>query len=95
MVWTQIYSPVGNNLFVSALVAAIPIILLLGALAFFHVKAHWAAVLGLASAWAVAVFVYGMPAKMATMSAVNGALFGLLPIGWIILNAIFVFDITV
>ncbi len=95
MIWTQIYSPVGNNLFVSALVAAIPIILLLGALAFFHVKAHWAAVLGLASAWVVAVFVYGMPAKMATMSAVNGALFGLLPIGWIILNAIFVYDITV
>ncbi len=95
MVWTQIYSPVGNNLFISALVAAIPVILLLGALAFFHVKAHWAAVLGLASAWAVAVFVYGMPAKMATMSAVYGALFGLLPIGWIILNAIFVYDISV
>jgi lactate permease len=95
MTWTQIYTPVGNNLFISALVAAIPVILLLGALAFFHVKAHWAAVLGLASAWAVAVFVYGMPAKMATMSAVNGALFGLLPIGWIILNAIFVYDISV
>ncbi|HET8723319.1 MAG TPA: L-lactate permease [Anaeromyxobacteraceae bacterium] len=95
MVWTQIYTPVANNLFISALVAAIPVILLLGALAFFHVKAHWAAVLGLASAWAVAVFVYGMPAKMATMSAVNGALFGLLPIGWIILNAIFVYDISV
>jgi lactate permease len=95
MIWTQVYSPVANNLFISALVAAIPVILLLGALAFFHVKAHWAAVLGLASAWAVAVFVYGMPAKMATMSAVNGALFGLLPIGWIILNAIFVYDISV
>jgi lactate permease len=95
MVWTQIYSPVANNLFISALIAAIPVILLLGALAFFHVKAHWAAVLGLVSAWAVAVFVYGMPARMATMSAVNGALFGLLPIGWIILNAIFVYDISV
>ncbi len=95
MVWTQIYSPVANNLFLSALVAAIPVILLLGALAFFHVKAHWAAVLGLVSAWVVAVFVYGMPAQMATMSAVNGALFGLLPIGWIILNAIFVYDISV
>ena len=95
MVWTQIYAPVANSILVSALVAAIPIILLLGALAFFHIKAHWAAVLGLASAWAVAVFVYGMPAGMATMSAVNGALFGLLPIGWIILNAIFVYDITV
>src|SRR5512137_2320565 len=95
MVWTQVYAPVANSLFISALVAAIPVILLLGALAFFHVKAHWAAVLGLASAWAVAVFVYGMPARMATMSAVNGALFGLLPIGWIILNAIFVYDISV
>jgi lactate permease len=95
MVWTQIYAPVANSILISALVAAIPIILLLGALAFFHIKAHWAAVLGLISAWAVAVFVYGMPAGMATMSAVNGALFGLLPIGWIILNAIFVYDITV
>jgi lactate permease len=95
MVWTQVYAPVASNLFISALVAAIPVILLLGALAFFHVKAHWAAVLGLASAWAVAVFVYGMPARMATLSAVNGALFGLLPIGWIILNAIFVYDISV
>jgi lactate permease len=95
MIWTQIYTPVANSIFVSSLVAAIPIILLLGALAFFHIKAHWAAVLGLASAWAVAVFVYGMPWQMASMSAVNGALFGLLPIGWIILNAIFVYDITV
>ncbi len=95
MVWTQVYSPVANSILISALVAAIPVILLLGALAFFHVKAHWAAVLGLASAWLVAVVVYGMPAGMATLSAVNGALFGLLPIGWIILNAIFVYDITV
>jgi lactate permease len=95
MIWTQIYTPVSNSIFVSSLVAAIPIILLLGALAFFHIKAHWAAVLGLAAAWVVAVFVYRMPWQMASMSAVNGALFGLLPIGWIILNAIFVYDITV
>ncbi|MCX5730107.1 MAG: L-lactate permease, partial [Deltaproteobacteria bacterium] len=95
MIWTQIYTPVANNLFISALVAAIPIILLLGALAFFHVKAHMAALLGLASALAVAIFVYGMPARMAGMSAVYGALFGLLPIGWIILNAIFVYDLSV
>jgi lactate permease len=95
MIWTQIYTPVANNLFISALVAAIPVILLLGALAFFHVKAHMAALLGLASALAVAIFVYGMPARMAGMSAVYGALFGLLPIGWIILNAIFVYDLSV
>jgi len=94
MTWMQNYLPLGN-LYLSALVAAIPVVLLLGALAFFHVKAHIAALIGLAAALAIAVFVYGMPASMASMAAVNGALFGLLPIGWIILNAIFVYDLTV
>jgi len=94
MTWMQNYVPLGN-LYVSALVAAIPVVLLLGALAFFHVKAHMAALLGLVAALAIAVFVYGMPASMAGMAAVNGALFGLLPIGWIILNAIFVYDLSV
>ena len=94
MTWTQVYAPLGN-LYLSALVAAIPVVVLLGALAFFHVKAHWAALLGLAIALAVAVGVYGMPAGMAGSTALYGACFGLLPIGWIILNAIFVYDITV
>jgi lactate permease len=92
--WVQNYTPLGN-LFVSALVAAIPVVVLLGALAFFHVKAHWAALMGLALAWGIAVGVYGMPVSTATSAAVYGAAFGLLPIGWIILNAIFVYDITV
>jgi lactate permease len=92
--WTQNYYPLGN-LFVSAVVAAIPVVVLLGALAFFHVKAHIAALLGLASALLVAIFVYKMPSSMAFASAFNGALFGLLPIGWIVLNAIFVYDISV
>ena len=92
--WTQTYDPLGNFL-LSAIVAAIPVVVLLGALAFFHVKAHWAALMGLALAWAIAVFVYGMPAGTATSAALYGAAFGLLPIGWIILNAIFVYDITV
>jgi lactate permease len=94
MTWTQVYAPLGN-LWLSALVAAIPVVVLLGALAFFHVKAHWAALLGLAIALAIAVGVYGMPAGMAGSTALYGAAFGLLPIGWIILNAIFVYDITV
>ena len=94
MTWTQVYTPLGN-LYLSALVAAIPVVVLLGALAFFHVKAHWAALMGLAIALAVAVGVYGMPAAMAGSTALYGACFGLLPIGWIILNAIFVYDITV
>jgi lactate permease len=71
------------------------VVLLLGSLAVFHVRAHVAALLGLASALAVAVFAYGMPAGMACMAAINGALFGLMPIGWIVLNAIFVYDLSV
>ena len=94
MTWTQVYTPLGN-LHLSALVAAIPVVVLLGALAFFHVKAHIAALLGLLLALGIAVGVYGMPLSMAAASAGYGAAFGLLPIGWIILNAIFIYDITV
>jgi lactate permease len=94
LAWTQNYIPVGN-LLVSALIAAIPVVALLGALAFFHIKAHWAAILGLVLAWGIAVGVYGMPATTASAAALYGAAFGLLPIGWIVLNAIFVYDITV
>src|SRR5688572_315239 len=95
MSWTQVYTPVGDSLVLSTLVAAIPVVVLLGLLAWFQVRAHIAAIAGLASALAIAVFVYGMPAKLATMSALYGAAFGLLPIGWIVLCAIFVYDITV
>jgi lactate permease len=92
--WTQSYFPLGS-LWLSALVAAIPVVILLGALGFLHIKAHWAAILGLVSALAIGIFVYKMPANMALLAAFNGALYGLLPIGWIVLNAIFVYDITV
>jgi len=94
MTWTQAYYPLGN-LYLSALVAAIPVVVLLGALAFFHVKAHLAALLGLGSALLIALFLYGMPWQLAFASAANGAAYGLFPIGWIVLNAIFVYDITV
>ena len=92
--WTQVYSPVMGNIFLSALVAALPVFVLLGFLAK-HVKAHYSAILGLLTCLAVAIFIYKMPAGMAGMAAVHGALFGLLPIGWIVLNAIFIYDITV
>ena len=68
--------------------------MLLGSLAFFHIKAHWAAIWGLIVALAVAIFVYRMPAEMAGKSALYGALFGLLPIGWIVLNVIFMYQLT-
>lgn len=94
MQWTQSYTPLGN-LLLSALVAAIPVVVLLGLLALFHVKAHIAAIAGLVASLLVAIVVYGMPPLLALAAAANGAAFGLFPIGWIVLNAIFVYDITV
>jgi len=92
--WTQAYAPLGN-LYLSAAVAALPIVVLLAALGLFQVKAHNAALLGLATAFVIAVVVYRMPVQLAVASAFNGALYGLFPIGWIVLSAIFVYDITV
>jgi len=93
MIWTQVYDPL-HNPWLSTLCAAIPVVVLLGSLAIFRIAAHWAAILGLVSALLIAIFVYGMPAQMAGTSAMYGALFGLLPIGWIVLNIIFLYQLT-
>ena len=92
--WTQQYDPCGN-IFLSALVAALPIFVLLGLLAGFHVRAHYAAMAGLVVSLLVAIGVYKMPAVLALTAAVNGAAYGLFPIGWIVLTAIFTYDISV
>ncbi|MCI0423849.1 MAG: lactate permease LctP family transporter [Acidobacteria bacterium] len=94
MPWSQLYTPLGN-LLLSALVAALPVVVLLGMLAFWHVRAHLAALAGLATALLVAIVVYGMPIPLALAAAGNGAAYGLFPIGWIVLSAIFVYDLTV
>ena len=93
MVWQQAYDPIGNGL-LSALVAAVPIVVLLGTLAFLKFKAHRAALLGLAAALAIAVGVFKMPVDKAGAVTLFGAAYGLFPIGWIILNVIFLYTLT-
>jgi len=92
--WTQQYDPFGN-IFLSAVFAALPIFVLLGLLAGFHVKAHFAALAGLAVSLMVAVGLFNMPTTLALAAAANGAAYGLFPIGWIVLTAIFTYDISV
>jgi len=94
MTWSQNYDPLGS-LPLSSLVAAVPVVVLLGLLAFWHVRAQIAALAGLGAALAIAIFFYGMPAGKAGVAAVNGAAFGLFPIGWIVLNAMFVYNLSV
>jgi lactate permease len=91
--WQQVYDPAGNPLW-STFLAALPVVVLLGALGFFKMQAHVAALLGLATALAIAIFVFHMPAAMAGKSAILGGLYGLLPIGWIVINVIFLYKLT-
>lgn len=93
MVWQQIYDPLGS-IGLSALLASVPVVVMLAALAFFHVKAHVAALLALVSALLIAVFGFHMPANMAGDAALFGAVNGLVPIGWIVLNIIFLHRLT-
>lgn len=91
--WAQAYDPVGNAALASAL-AAVPVVVLLGALGVFKVPAHRAALLGLVSALIVAAAVFGMPVRLALASAAYGAAYGLFPIGWIVLNVLFLYQLT-
>src|ERR687897_3530559 len=93
MTWTQTYDPLGQP-WLSTLCAALPIVALLGSLAFLRVRAHTAALVGRATPRLMPTAVFGMPVAMALASAGYGAAFGLLPIGWIVLNVIFLYQLT-
>jgi lactate permease len=93
MDWTQAYDPL-DNWVLSTVVAALPVAVLLGGLAFLRLRAHVAALWGLATALAVAIGLFGMPARLAGATALYGAAYGLLPIGWIVLNVIFLYQLT-
>ncbi|MDN4523042.1 L-lactate permease [Fictibacillus fluitans] len=95
MSWKQIYDPIGDSIGLSALVALIPILYLLWALAIKRMKGYIAGLTTLVVALLLAVFVYGMPAGMAAMSILQGAVYGLLPIGWIIVASVFLYKLSV
>ena len=92
MSWQQSYDPLHGPL--SPIVAALPLVILLGLLALRRVPAYTAALAGLGAALAVAIGVVGMPASMAGRAALLGVAYGLLPIGWIVLNVIFLYRLT-
>jgi lactate permease len=94
-VFQQVYEPVAGSLVLSTLVAVIPIAVLFVLLAGFRLAAQWASLASLATAFVIAVVVYGMPVSLAANSTLNGIAFGLFPIIWIVINAIFIYNVIV
>jgi lactate permease len=92
--WNQVYNPVGNAA-LSTIAAAIPVVTLLVLLASGKVKAHIAAVVALLAAILVAILIFTMPAGLAIRASILGAAIGFFPIGWIVLNVIFLYRLTV
>src|SRR4051794_32353801 len=92
--WVQVYNPFSNAI-LSTLAAAIPVLTLLILIASNKVKAHLAAVIALIAANLVAIFIFTMPAGMSLRASVLGVATGFFPIGWIVLNVIFMYRLTV
>ena len=94
MTWNQVYDPLGHW-WLSTLVAALPVVVLLTLLAGFKVRAHLCAVAGAATAVICAILVFHMPSSMAVSSFAYGSAYGLLKIVWIVIAAVFLYDISV
>jgi lactate permease len=94
MSWTQEVNPLAN-IGLSATVAAIPVVFIFWALIIKKMKGYKASLLTVLVAILVSVFVYGMPVKLAVLSTLHGALYGLFPICWVIIGALFLYNVTV
>src|ERR1700726_5119554 len=94
MHWDQVYNPY-NNTVLSTIAAAIPVVTLLVLIASGKVKAHLAAIIALITANVIAISVFTMPAGMSIRASLLGVVSGFFPIGWIVLNVIFLYRITV
>jgi lactate permease len=92
--WNQVYNPFGNTA-LSTIAAAIPVVTLLVLIASGKVKAHIAAIIALIAANLIAIYVFTMPAGMSIRASLLGVVSGFFPIGWIVLNVIFLYRITV
>lgn len=94
MPWTQVIDPL-NNLTLSAIVAAIPVLFIFWALIIKKMKGYLASLLTVLVAILFAIVIYGMPLKLALLSTFHGVLYGLFPICWIIIGAVFLYNVTV
>ncbi len=94
MNWTQVIDPF-NNIALSALLAVLPILFIFWALIIKKMKGYQASLIATTLAIIIAITAYGMPLKLAVLSTANGALYGLFPICWIVITAVFLFNITI
>ena len=92
--WLQSYNPL-HNAFLSTICAALPVVILLGSIALLRIRIHFSALLGVGAGLVIALVVYQMPVKTALAATGYGVAFGLFPIGWVILNVIFLYQLTV
>src|SRR2546423_2788877 len=93
--WEQNYQPIADSLGMSALVAAIPIVVLFVMLGALRKPAWMSALTALGSAFVIALAAYGMPVRLTVMSTLFGAAFGLFPIAWIVFSSIFLYRLAV
>ena len=95
MPWIQVYSPLSGGIGISASVAVIPLALIFVCLAVLGMKVYKAAILALVAALCLAMFVWGMPARLAALAGLQGAAFGMFPVYFIVLSTLFLYNITV